>query len=233
MTVDAVLFDLDDTLYPYPPCRVAGKRGAHDAARELGYDFDWEGFEAFYQRGRRETKRDTAGTGASHSRTLYFKHALRRHEGRAAPADALALGQAFWDAYLDAIEPFPEMASTLVSLSEAGVDVGVTTNLTTRLQLRKLAELGVDDRVDAVVTSEEAGREKPGSVMFTLPLARLNCRPSDALFVGDDPETDVAGANDVGLETVLFNGEVDASAPESHRPDHEVDSLDAVLEVAL
>ena len=233
MTVDAVLFDLDDTLYPYPPCNEAGKRGAFEAARERGYDLDRSEFDDLYVRGRRETKRDTAGTAASHSRTLYFKHGLRERLGRPAPDDALALGEAFWSTFVDAMEPFPGLEETLTSLSGAGVSVGVTTNLTTRLQLRKLRALGVDDAVDAVVTSEEAGREKPGSVMFTLPLARLDCRPGDAVLVGDKPGSDVAGGNAVGLETVLFNGDVDAEAPPEHVPDHEVDALGDVLEVAL
>jgi putative hydrolase of the HAD superfamily len=233
MTVDAVLFDLDDTLYPYPPCREAGKRAAHEVARDRGYDLDREAFEELYQRGRRETKRDTGGYAASHSRTLYFKHGLREHVGRPVPDDALAMGEAFWDAYLEAMVPFDDLEETLSRLAEAGLAVGLTTNLTTRLQLRKLRELGVEGRFDAVVTSEEAGREKPGSVMFTLPLARLDCRASDAVLVGDNPETDVAGANAVGVETVLFNGEVDADAPATQEPDHEVDSLLEVLEVVL
>jgi putative hydrolase of the HAD superfamily len=233
MTVDAVLFDLDDTLYPYPPCREAGKRAAHEVARDRGYDLDREAFEELYQRGRRETKRDTGGYAASHSRTLYFKHGLREHVGRPVPDDALAMGEAFWDAYLEAMVPFDDLEETLSRLAEAGLAVGLTTNLTTRLQLRKLRELGVEGRFGAVVTSEEAGREKPRSVMFTLPLARLDCRASDAVLVGDNPETDVAGANAVGVETVLFNGEVDADAPATHQPDHEVDSLLEVLEVVL
>jgi putative hydrolase of the HAD superfamily len=233
MTVDAVLFDLDNTLYPYAPCNEAGKQGAFEAARERGYDFDRETFDALYQRGRRETKRDTAGAAAAHSRTLYFKHALRSHLGRPAPRDALALGEAFWSTYIDAIEPFPQLEKTLDDLAEAGVAVGIVTDLTTRLQLRKLQVLGIDEQVDAVVTSEEAGREKPGSVPFTLSLARLNCRPTEAVMVGDDPAKDIAGGNAVGLETVLFNGEVPPEAPPEHRPDHEVESLGDVLEVAL
>ena len=233
MTADAVLFDLDNTLYAYDRCNEAGKRGALEAARERGYDLDREAFDALYRAGRREAKRDTSGTAASHHRSLYFKHGLRERVGRPVPDDALALTDAFWAAYLEAMEPFDGLEETLSSLDDAGVAVGVTTNLSTRLQLRKLRTLGIDAAVDAFVTSEEAGREKPGSAPFTLTLARLDCRPRDAVFVGDKPGSDVAGANPVGMETVLFNGEVDPDAPAPHRPDHEVDELADVLEVAL
>lgn len=233
MTADAVLFDLDDTLYPYDPCRKAGKRGAFEAAHRLGYDLDREEFETLYQRGRRETKRDTSTMAAAHSRTLYFKHGLRERVGRPVPTDAMQLGEAFWTAYIEAIEPFDGLEETLTELSESGVAVGITTNLTTRLQLRKLRKLNIADRLDAVVTSEEAGREKPGSVMFTLPLARMDCRVSDAFLVGDDPVNDVAGANAVGLQTALFNGEVPANASPNQTPDYELQRLPDLLEVTL
>jgi len=233
MTAAAVLFDLDDTLYPYPPCNEAGKAGAFEAARELGYDLDREGFDAIYRAGRREAKRDTAGTAASHRRVLYFRHGLREHTGSPAPDDALTLADAYWSAYLDAMEPAPELAATLDDLAAAGVAVGVVTNLTTRVQLRKLRRLGIGDRVDALVTSEEAGREKPGSAPVTLALARLDCTPSAAVLVGDNPATDVAGANALGLETVLVGESPPADAPATHRPDHRVDALADVPEVAL
>jgi HAD superfamily hydrolase (TIGR01549 family) len=233
MTAEAVLFDLDDTLYPYPPCNEAGKAGAFEAALELGYDLDREAFDALYREGRREAKRDTATTAASHRRVLYFKHALRERVGEPVPDDALALAEAYWSSYLDAVEPFPDLEETLDGLGDAGVAVGVATNLSTAIQLRKLRTLGIGDRIDALVTSEEAGREKPGSVMFTLPLARLGCPPDEAVYVGDDPAADVAGANAVGLETVLFNETVALDAPATRRPDHSVDALAEVLEVAL
>jgi putative hydrolase of the HAD superfamily len=233
MTAEAVLFDLDDTLYPYPPCNEAGKRGAFEAARNLGYDLDREAFDDLYRAGRREAKRDTGGTAASHGRVLYFKHALRERTGEPRPEDALVVTDAYWSAYREAMEPFPDTEATLTELREAGVAVGIATNLTTRIQLTKLRTLGFADLIDALVTSEEAGREKPGSVMFTLSLARLGCTPEEAVLVGDNVAADIGGANAVGLETVLFNESVDPDAPAAHRPDHTVDALADVLEVAL
>jgi len=233
MAVDAVLFDLDNTLYEYAPCNRAGKDAAHRAARDRGYDMDREAFEALYRVGRRETKRDTETTAAAHRRLLYFKHGLRERFDAAPAGDVLALAEAFWTGYIDRLTPFEGLDAMLSALAAADVAVAITTNLTTRTQYRKLRELGIAEPLDAFVTSEEAGREKPATVMFTLPLSRLDCPPSRAAFVGDEPETDIGGANAVGLETVLFNGEVSTDAPAAHRPDHRVESLSAVPEVLL
>jgi putative hydrolase of the HAD superfamily len=119
-----------------------------------------------------------------------------------------------------------------------GIDVAVLTNLTTRVQLEKLAALGLEDRIDLLLTSEETGREKPGSVMFTLPLSRLDPHTAEAVMVGDDVEAGVAAGNAVRLETVLFDPDGDSNADRdgkalkgNRRPDHSIDSFPALTEV--
>ncbi len=233
----AVLFDLDDTLYPYAPCNTAGKRGAHERALELGYEFDEQAFESCYQTGRSEVKREIDGQAASHDRVLYFKRALELHTGGPRLEHAHELGQAYWTAYLEAIEPFPDTVSTLETLREREIAVGITTNLTARIQLAKVDRLGLDGYIDAFVTSEEVGREKPASVMFTVPLARLDCQPSDAVMVGDNPTTDIVGANAVGLETVLLEHDVEhadgrpGDETAANEPDARIFELGALTEL--
>jgi len=98
------------------------------------------------------------------------------------------------------------------ALTEAGTDVAIVTNLTTRVQLQKLSRLAIDDRIDRLVTSEEVGREKPSAIPFTTALAAFDRRPSEALMVGDNVDADVAGANAVGMDTALFVADGDAPA---------------------
>lgn len=230
---EAVFFDLDDTLYPYPPCNEAGKAAAFETVRDLGYDLEREAFESLYRAGRRDVKREVPGTAASHERYLYFKRGLERHTGTATPGDAKAIGDAFWEGYLEAMSLHAGVDATLNTLSDRGIDVAVVTNLTTRIQLAKLERLGLADEIDLLLTSEETGREKPGPVMFTYPLARLGVRASEAVMVGDNVDTDVAGANAVGLETVLFDprGEVGESLSGEREPDHRIDTFAELTEV--
>ncbi|RLM72427.1 HAD family hydrolase [Halorubrum sp. Atlit-26R] len=236
MSYEAVLFDLDNTLYPYAPCNEAGKRAALDALRERGYDLDRAAFDDLYATGRRETKRETGGTAASHNRHVYFKRGLDRRLGEPDVAGALAAGDAYWNGYLAEMSLCDGVEAVLDALDAAGTDVAVVTNLTTRVQLRKLVRLGIDDRIDLLVTSEEVGREKPSALPFTSALAELDRRPSEALAVGDNVETDVAGANAVGLDSALFvaDGEApaDAELSEEQRPDRRLDALADLTEVA-
>ncbi|GAB7090725.1 HAD family hydrolase [Halorubrum luteum] len=227
MTYEAVCLDLDDTLYPYPPCNEAGKRAALETFRELGYDLDRETFDELYRFARRETKRELGGTAASHERFIYFKRALREHADVHDAAAAYELGRAYWDGFMEAMEPFDDVTPTLRTLREAGLSVAIVTNLTTHIQLEKLTRLGVDEHVDRLVTSEEVGREKPSALPFTTALAELDLRPSDAVMVGDNVETDVEGANVVGMETVLFNADPgpDAELSSIRRPDRRIDAF--------
>ncbi|WP_336038227.1 HAD family hydrolase [Halobacterium yunchengense] len=232
MSYEAVFFDLDDTLYSYPECNEAGKTAAFEAARDRGYDLSREAFDDLYMEGRREVKRELAGTASAHERFLYFKRALEFHTGTHKARDALALGEAYWGTYVETMELFDGVEATLAELRAEGVDVAVVSNLTTRIQLEKIDHLGVEEYVDLVVTSEETGSEKPASVMFTLPLAQLDRRPSEAVMVGNSVASDVAGGNAVGLTTVLFNGVADGETG-NRRPDHQIDAFGEVLEVVL
>ncbi|ERH12076.1 MAG: putative hydrolase (HAD superfamily), partial [halophilic archaeon J07HB67] len=228
MSYEAVLFDLDGTLYPYEPAETAGREAAFRRAGELGYDFDRETFTTVYETGRRAVKRQLAGVAATHDRFGYFERGLARHTGDPEPADAHALGTAYWDAFCERMAPFAELRPTLDRLAATNTAVAVTTNMQTRVQLRKLTTLGVGDAVDTVVTSEMTGREKPGAAMVTLPLARLDYPPSEAVIVGDNPATDIAAAAGLPLDSVLFDhththgdGETaDDSLPSARRPDY-------------
>ena len=232
MQYRAVFFDLDDTLYPYSPCNEAGKRAAWETFLDLGYDLSREAFESLYMESRREVKLDLAGTASAHERFLYFKRAIANHTGTHRSGDALELGEAYWDAYVAEMALFDGVEETLAALRDAGVAVAIVSNLTTRIQLEKIRHLGIEVYLDYLLTSEETGREKPSSVMFTLPLARLDLTPSETLMVGDSPSADVEGGNAIGLTTALFN-EDPSGLTGQERPDHHFDDIREVREVVL
>ncbi len=236
MSYEAVFFDLDNTLYPYAPCNEAGKRAALAAFREHGYEMDRSTFDELYATARRDAKREVRGTAASHERFLYFKRALRIHADTHDAAAALAIGDAYWEGFMAEMMLCDGVAATLAALRKAGHAVAVVTNLTTHVQLEKLARLGIDGHVDRLVTSEEVGREKPSAIPFTTALSAFDLRPSEALMVGDNVEADVAGANALGMDTALFVADGDAPPAgelrSRERPTYRLDAFADVTEVA-
>jgi len=78
--------------------------------------------------------------------------------------------------------------------------VGVLSNGDAELQRAKLAAHGIDDLLDAVVISAEAGVGKPDPAVFEAAEAELDA--ADHVYVGDEYESDVQPATDAGWETI-------------------------------
>ncbi len=55
---------------------------------------------------------------------------------------------------------------------------------------------------DTILISDAEGVSKPDRQIFHRALERLNTNPARAVFVGDHPEVDVAGARAAGMQAV-------------------------------
>ncbi|MDY6788978.1 MAG: HAD family hydrolase [Candidatus Nanohaloarchaea archaeon] len=232
MSTELLLLDLDDTVYEYEPCNKAGKRAAWKKAKELGYDMDFERFKEIYQEGNRETKRELAGTASGHERHIYFKKALQFYTGTHRPKHAIQLSDSFWEGYTKEMEIFPGVKKTLSKIKEKGIKIAVVTDQIARIQMNKIEELGIEEFIDLLITSEETGTDKPSSVMFALPITIMDARRSNTVMMGDNLSRDIAGANSLGIESVLFNNEFkDTEQPTWQEPDHEIDEFKEILEV--
>ena len=82
--------------------------------------------------------------------------------------------------------------------------VAIVTNGLPSVQRLKVQALGLESPVDTVVYASEhgTGAGKPDREPFREALRRLGSRPSQAIFVGDNPDTDIAGASLCGLRTI-------------------------------
>jgi putative hydrolase of the HAD superfamily len=199
---DAVLFDLDDTLYPYDVCHAAGFDAAVAHLSNL-YAWDPATTRRAYLDGRSEVHERLHGQAASHSRLLYVQGLLGAKGKSSDLKAALDFETEYWSEYFGSMKLFPGVTATLVRLREAGIQTGIVTDLTARVQFEKLVALGLSDLVDCVVTSEEAGVEKPDSALFRLALAKLEIRdPTACWMVGDSVDRDIAGAQRLGMCTL-------------------------------
>ena len=97
---------------------------------------------------------------------------------------------------------FPDAARTLSSLRAAGLKLGLITNGSVRMQSRKLECLALSPMFDTILISEAEGIHKPDRQIFYRALERLNANPTRAVFVGDHPEVDVAGARAAGMQAI-------------------------------
>ncbi|MBI2685684.1 MAG: HAD-IA family hydrolase [Acidobacteria bacterium] len=97
---------------------------------------------------------------------------------------------------------FLDAAQTLSSLRAAGLKLGLITNGSVRMQGAKLTCLALAPMFDTILISDAEGISKPEREIFDRALGRLNVNPAHAVFVGDHPDVDVAGARAAGMRAV-------------------------------
>ena len=96
-----------------------------------------------------------------------------------------------------------ESRDVLRHLCARGHRVGVVTNGLPATQRAKVAVLGIAPLVETVVYAQEHAPDgKPAAVCFMAALQRLAATASQAVFVGDHPEKDIAGAAGVGMRSI-------------------------------
>lgn len=201
--VRAVVFDLDYTLAVPERDRATLLATASDAAGvpPLSRDAYVEAF--------RETPHGT-------SRVPIFERLLSEREGSAdvdldgadqADVDPADVATAYREAVAEAMTPIAGAEALVTDLRERSA-VGLLTDGPARAGRSKLRALGWSDLFDAAVVTGEVGADKPDPRGFRAVCERLGVAPGDAVYVGDDPDLDVAGATAAGMAVVqvLYEG---------------------------
>lgn len=203
--IKAVIFDLDDTLYAYEPLdKEACRRVQELACAELGITV--QKYEEAFLYGRSETKRSLGDVAACHNRMLYFQKTLEYLGVNPVPM-SLQLYETYWGTFLEKMVLRKGAREFLDAMHKQGIRVMVCTDLTAHIQHRKIEALGMADDICCLVTSEEAGREKPSREIFSLCLKKLGVEPAEVCFIGDNYRKDVAGARAAGMQAVWFDVE--------------------------
>jgi putative hydrolase of the HAD superfamily len=186
--IQAILFDLDDTLYPEA-------------------DFCRGGFAAVAE----ELERRGAGPAAAAQELLESIHFREGRENVLDKASARLGFSAGWVPELVGTFRRHEPDLTLPEETAAALDdlhrryrLGIVTDGHADVQRRKLAALGLAERVDAIMIADDLGREhwKPHPLPLRVCCRGLGVRPTEAVLVGDYPPRDMAAAARAGMASV-------------------------------
>lgn len=196
----ALIFDIDNTLYDYDAAHGAALRAVYDGfGQTLG--LSPERFAALYEAAM-EIQEERAGKNCAgiHNRMIRFQILLEQLGRRVAGAPPMA--ERYWSVFLNCITPRPGLEACWRAARTAGLVIGIGTNMTADYQFAKLERLGLLEDLDFLVTSEEAGVEKPDPAFFAQCAQKAGCRAGECVFVGDSLRHDVAGALDAGMYPV-------------------------------
>lgn len=99
---------------------------------------------------------------------------------------------------------YDDILPMLKALSEKGIYLACVSNEDGWLS-NFFVHFGIEKYFQFVLTSDEAGIEKPNKIIFEKALARTNFRPEEVLFVGDSLISDYQGSQAVGMTSVLID----------------------------
>ncbi|MBD3868172.1 MAG: HAD family hydrolase [Acidobacteria bacterium] len=102
------------------------------------------------------------------------------------------------------VDPIPGAVVTVRKLREEGYRLAVVSNAEGRVE-QDLDAAGYEGLFETVVDSHRVGVEKPDPAIFAIALDRLGVKASTAMFAGDVPAVDVAGARRAGIAPVLVD----------------------------
>ena len=125
---------------------------------------------------------------------------------------------------------YPETENCLSELSKH-YKIGIIANQNLGSEER-LEKLGLLKHIDLVIASAEEGVAKPDLRIFQIALARADCKPEEAVMVGDRIDNDIIPANKIGMTTVWikhgFGGYAELKEIEEH-PDYTINNLNDLL----
>lgn len=97
-----------------------------------------------------------------------------------------------------------DLLPALARLRGLGFRVGIVSNSEGRLP-EVFSRVGLGDAFELIVDSHFEGVRKPDPEIFRRALSRLGVEPSRAVYLGDIPGVDVAGAHAAGMKAVLVD----------------------------
>lgn len=209
--VKAVLFDLDDTLWPIVP--------VIQRAENLLYE--WLALHApkvaakVTIEGMRRRRQELMATDPVYQLDLrVLRQAVLTEAFREAGEDLTMVDQAM-DVFSKArneVEPYEDVLPILQKLQRI-VAVGSVSN-----GVADLHAIGIAHLFQVSVAAHRFGYAKPEAAIFHTACDALEVSPQEAVYVGDDPLLDVEGAQKAGLRAVWINRHGDV--PERALPDH-------------
>lgn len=162
---------------------------------------------------------------------------LLRCKGITEHADALGVqaAQLFRICSTQYVKLYPHVLESLKLLRSKGFRLWLLSNAQEVFTLYELRHLGLLDAFDGIYISSTFGYRKPDVRFFQALLEKQNLDSKTCLMIGNDRQTDIAGAKAAGLDTFYMHTELtpqDQSPADPHNPmEFEGDNWEKITQV--
>jgi putative hydrolase of the HAD superfamily len=233
--IRAVLFDFGGTLFDYETVAVGERECIVELARRAGIEEDARTILRAYRASLKQVF-------YQYLPRSYYLHRDLFRDVLLGMAESLAIqfSEEHLDRYRNAQRQRRErdfvlregVPDTLAALRDQGLHIGMVSNVDDDQLTHMLALTRLEPHFHSILSSEQAQSCKPDPAIFTEALRRAGCAPSEALFVGDSLQQDIAGANRVGLRSVLIWSDPDREPTMGeHKPQHVIRRIPELLDL--
>jgi HAD superfamily hydrolase (TIGR01549 family) len=230
--VRAVLFDLDDTLFDHRLCArtaLAELHRAHAPFQARPFPEFERMHAAFLEELHRRVM--TGELELEAARRERFRRLFQAVDAVVNEDTIENAAVTYRDGYRKVRQPIAGAAALLAAIKPRA-RVGIVSNNLLEEQQDKLRHCGLDELIDALVVSEEAGVSKPDPAIFRIALDRLGCRADQAVMLGDSWAADIIGALSAEIRAIWFNP-LGKPSPDPSAGVPELRTLDAVEALPL
>lgn len=190
-SVKAILFDIDDTLFPSTEFSALARKNAVRAMIDAGLETSEE--RAHKELDAIVEKYDSNYGNHYGLLASKFKCKDKSH--------VIAAGIWAYHNTKASISPYPNAAKTLICLREKGYLIAIASEGKAIKQWDKLIRLGIDNLFHRVFVTDSAVGGKT-SKFYSEIAKKLNLSPGSILMVGDNPKKDILPAKKAGMKTV-------------------------------
>jgi putative hydrolase of the HAD superfamily len=211
---DAVIFDIDNTLYDFVEAKVAACRSTVEI---LGRGDGMELFRCFYN----------GVHGFEHHHTIrdYMRDLGLRDDSLFSEACRV-----YEEVKLASIRPYPGVEEALPRMSAAGIRMGVVTDAESRQARARLEKIGLLHYFACVITPDISGKRKPDHRPFLMALEHLDAAPESTWIVGDSLRREIEPGNRLGMTTVYAKyGDWMGIPFPAIRPSHVIDDFSELI----
>ena len=192
--IKGVVFDLDNTLLDFMKMKEfavkAAVKGMVEAGLQLDEDQSYREIVAIYEEFGWENQKVF---------DVFIEKQIGHVEYKFLAAGIVAYRRAR-EANLMA---YPNVNNTLMALAKAGIKLGVVSDAPSREAWMRIYYLNLYHFFDVVITFDDSGKRKPSEIPFKMSLDALQLEPDETIMVGDWPERDVVGAQQIGMKTAF------------------------------
>lgn len=174
----------------------------HDAAIEIGEMY----LRVIYgeNRNRPGWQKNPQETEAEYRAKLLEKTIEEVLEKKSTISKLAVYAKLFMDLRIKHFEFFPTVQNMLLQLRK-DFKLILISNGPLFSQEPKINKVAMHKFVDDIILGGALEHEKPHPSIFELACQKANCKPNEAIHIGDKLDSDIKGANDYGIVSVWIN----------------------------